>query len=81
MDRISCVILDNDTKSREVLAEYCHSIPYVEVVGSYHSSERFVESLLNDTIIVRLNGGICQPTEGTFSTGIFLFNAIELTEH
>ena len=45
MDRISCVILDNDDRSREALEGCCRSLPYVDVVGSYQSSERFVESL------------------------------------
>ena len=64
MDRISCVIVDNDERSREALEGCCRSIPYVDVVGSYHSSERFVEALpsqkfdvcLLDLDLSRING-------------------------
>jgi hypothetical protein len=34
MDKISCVIVDDDALSREALAGQCRSLPYVDVVGS-----------------------------------------------
>jgi len=58
MDKISCVILDNDNRSREALECCSRSIPYVDIVGSYQYSERFIEDIPNlkfDVCLLDLN--------------------------
>ena len=45
MDRISCVIVDNDIFSREMLVDHCRSLPYINLVGIFQSPERFLETL------------------------------------
>lgn len=58
MDRISCVIVDDDGFSRELLAEKCRSLPFVDVVGIFPSPQRFVETLSShkfDVCLLDLN--------------------------
>ena len=45
MDRISCVIVDDDAFSNEILADHCRSLPFVNLVGSFNSPQRFIEAL------------------------------------
>jgi len=45
MDRISCVIVDDDKLSMEALIEQCQSMPYVDVVGNFKSPQDFIKLL------------------------------------
>jgi response regulator of citrate/malate metabolism len=45
MDRIRCVIVDDDVMSRELMLGHCRALPYVDIAGTYNSSKHFVESL------------------------------------
>jgi len=45
MDRISCVIVDDDKYSRELLGDHCRSVPFIDLVGSYNSPQRFLDSM------------------------------------
>jgi len=45
MDRISCVIVDDDAFSSEILADHCKSLPFIDLVGNFNSPQRFIEAL------------------------------------
>ncbi|HWY98806.1 MAG TPA: response regulator transcription factor [Bacteroidia bacterium] len=45
MDKISCVIVDDDAFSREMLSDHCRSVPFIDLVGSYNSPQRFLDSM------------------------------------
>lgn len=58
MDKITCVIVDDDEQSREAMLVQCHALPYVVVAGVFGTQERFIESLPTlkfDVCLIGLN--------------------------
>jgi two-component SAPR family response regulator len=56
--KFKCVIIDDDATSMLMINEFCRDIPYMEVVGEFNDSLKFIEFLptLNfDVCIVNLN--------------------------
>lgn len=58
MQQLNTVIVEDDENSMELLSDYCHGLPYVDVAGRFLSPTKFIELLpaLNfDLCVLDLN--------------------------
>jgi DNA-binding LytR/AlgR family response regulator len=45
MEKLRCVIVDDDVTSVETLSNFCGELPYVDLAGRFHSSLNFIKVL------------------------------------
>jgi hypothetical protein len=45
MERLRCVIVENDVMSMEVLSTYCNASPFVEVTERFQDPRTFIKAL------------------------------------
>jgi len=43
MEKLRCVIVDDDTTSAAMLSDFCCALPYVDLAGKFHDSLNFIK--------------------------------------
>jgi DNA-binding LytR/AlgR family response regulator len=43
MEKLKCVIVDDDATSVQILSDFCGELPYIDVAGRFHDSLNFIK--------------------------------------